>query len=318
MDSSRTAMPSPGHRHPPVDWQEESPVRRSVLLARRRWRLATAAGRALPDFVIVGAQKAGTTSLYAYLATHPGVLPAASKEVHFLDSCDWDLGPDAYRASFPLRWWMRLWSRLTRRRVITGEATPYYLYHPLAAERLRATAPDAKVVIVLRDPVERALSHYWHEARAGREHLSLSEALAGEGQRLSGHEEALVAGEPPCRHLEHRTFSYLDRSRYTRQVARYLELFPAEQVLVLKSEELFGDDPEVKRRLAEFLGLPELTRPFRAENVGNRAGRGEEEAAARRMLARRLADDEGALRDLLGEGFRWPRALDVVGGRRSR
>ena len=272
---------------------------------RRRWRRATASLRALPDFVIVGAQKAGTTSLYAYLTAHPLVLPAALKELHFFDTCAFDAGPEGYRSCFPMRAHLRLATRLRGRTVITGEATPYYLYHPLAAERLRSAAPAVKVIILLRDPVERALSHYWHEVRGGRENVPLPEALAAEADRLQGREAAIATGERPCDHQEHRGFSYQDRSRYSRQVARYLEVFGRDQVLVLRSEDLFGDDPGTKARLAAFLGLPELTRPFAEANVGGRSSRDPEEAAIRRTLAAELADDQAALRALLGDDFGW-------------
>jgi hypothetical protein len=272
---------------------------------RRRWREATAPFRVLPDFVIVGAQKAGTTSLYAYLRAHRQVLPAAAKEVHFFDTCAWDAGPDAYRANFPLRAHMWLAHRLRRARVITGEATPYYLYHPLAAERLSVTAPNTKIVILLRDPVERTLSHYWHEVRGKRETLSVREALEAEEDRLRGRSEALAAGAPPCEHLEHRNFSYRARSRYSPQVARYLDLFPPEQILVLQSEKLFGDDPQAKARLAQFLDLPPLTRPFVAENVGTSRPKASTETDVRQLLAREMADDQQALRALLGEDLRW-------------
>jgi len=276
---------------------------------RRRWRRATASFRVLPDFVIVGAQKAGTTSLYSYLSSHPNVLPAASKEVHFFDTCEWDSGPDSYRSNFPAKAHMWIARRLRGAEVITGEATPYYLYHPLAAERLAATVPGAKIIILLRDPVERALSHYGHEVRGKRETLPVREAMQAEDDRLRGREAALVAGEPPCQHLEHRNFSYRQRSRYARQVARYLDLFPADHVLVLQSEKLFSDDEGAKAQLAEFLGLPPLTRPFVAENVGTRGGWDAEEASVREMLARDLAEDQKELQALLGEEFQWPASV---------
>jgi hypothetical protein len=278
-------------------------VLRHVRPVRRRWRRATTRLRVLPDFVIVGAQKAGTTSLYAYLAALPDVLPAASKEVHFFDTCTWSAGPTAYRANFPFKAHLWLASRLRRRRVITGEATPYYLYHPVVAERLAATAPHAKIVILLRDPVERTLSHYWHEVRGGRESLPLEEALQAEQARLRGRAAALVGGKSPCENVEHRNFSYQDRSRYAPQVSRYLELFGASQVLVLRSEDLFRDDPRVKARLADFLDLPELTRPFVAENVGHRSKGDPEETVVRERLGKEFAADQEALTALVGDRF---------------
>lgn len=310
MDSSRTD----GGRHAGERWGETRvtgcPVTTGGVvtrLARLRlgWRRLTASLRVHPDFVIVGAQKAGTTSLYAYLTAQPDVLPAASKEVHFFDTCDWERGPGAYRAYFPTRARMRVRSWSRRRPSLTGEASPYYLYHPLAPERLAATVPGAKVIILLRDPVERTLSHYWHEVRGGREHLPLREALQVEPDRLRGREAALRDGAAQCRHRDHQVFSYLDRSRYSRQVARYLELFPPEQVLVLKSELLFDDDGATKQRIGEFLGLTELVGGFAAQNLGHRRARDPEEAAVRDFLACQLAEDGEALRALLGSTFTW-------------
>jgi len=314
-----------GDGHVGDDWREARLTRcslatKSVLAPvdglRRRWRRLTAPLRVLPDFVIVGAQKAGTTSLYAYLTAQPDVLPATAKEVHFFDSCEWDRGAQTYRAYFPTRARVRLRSAMRSRPTLTGEATPYYLYHPLAPERLAATAPQTKVIILLRDPVERTLSHYWHEVRGGREHLPLRAALEAEPARLRGREEALQNGAPQCRHRDHQVFSYVDRSRYSRQVGRYLALFPPEQVLVLRSELLFGDDAQTIQRVAEFLGLPRLTGRFAEKNLGRRESRNPEEAAVRGLLADALADDEAALRELLGDTFSWAADLPapVVGG----
>jgi|tagenome__1003787_1003787.scaffolds.fasta_scaffold20905451_2 hypothetical protein len=310
-----------GDGHVGDDWREARLTRcslatKSVLAPvdglRRRWRRLTAPLRVLPDFVIVGAQKAGTTSLYAYLTAQPDVLPATAKEVHFFDSCEWDRGAQTYRAYFPTRARVRLRSAMRSRPTLTGEATPYYLYHPLAPERLAATAPQTKVIILLRDPVERTLSHYWHEVRGGREHLPLRAALEAEPARLRGREEALQNGAPQCRHRDHQVFSYVDRSRYSRQVGRYLALFPREQVLVLRSELLFGDDAETIERLAEFLRLPRLTGRFAEKNLGRRQSRDPEEAAVRGLLADTLADEEAALRELLGDTFTWTADLPAA------
>jgi hypothetical protein len=269
---------------------------------RRRWRLATSRFRVLPDFVIVGAQKAGTTSLYAYLVADRHVLPASTKEAHFFDTEKWFLGPEAYRAEFPLQLTMRLTSWLRRHPVITGEATPYYLYHPAVPKRLSATAPDAKIIICLRDPVQRALSHYWHEVRAGRETEPLREALALEESRIQAHRAELARGAREDVYLPHRDASYQDRSRYSGQVARYLQYFPREQILFLKSEELFADDGAAMRELADFLGIPEPTHPFPAENVGRG---GNIDAETFRLLEDALREDAEKLTGLVGPKFRW-------------
>jgi hypothetical protein len=257
----------------------------------------------LPDFVIVGAQKAGTTSLYAYLTADPHVRRASTKEAHFFDSKKWSRGPEAYRAEFPLRLTMRLSERMHGHRVITGEATPYYLYHPAVPSRLAATAPGAKIIICLRDPVQRALSHYRHEVRAGREKLPLREALALEESRIEPHRAAVLRGECADDHLPHRDASYQDRSRYTPQIVRYLQHFPRDRILVLKSEDLFADSVAAKRQLSSFLGIPELTRPLPSENVGPG---GNIDADTYQVLCAAVAEDAQKLAELLGPHFTWP------------
>src|SRR5438093_4320202 len=127
--------------------------------------------RVLPDFLIIGAQRAGTTSLYRYLSRHPAVAPAVlAKGAHYFDTA-FDRGLPWYRGHFP--------TRMTAERIraregtfATGEGSPYYLFHPLAAERIAAALPGVKLVALLRDPVERASSHWVHEAERGFEQLS--------------------------------------------------------------------------------------------------------------------------------------------------
>ncbi len=128
-----------------------------------------------PAFVIVGAQRGGTTSLYRYLAAHPGVLPASRKELHYFTNRH-DRGPDWYRSQFPP----------TPPGTITGESTPYYLFHPHAPRRLHAFAPDVKLIVLLRNPVDRAYSHYQLQVRRRHETLPFEEAIAREEERLAG------------------------------------------------------------------------------------------------------------------------------------
>ncbi|HEX9782521.1 MAG TPA: hypothetical protein VGA56_07280, partial [Opitutaceae bacterium] len=104
----------------------------------------------MPDFIILGAQKAGTTSLYAYLLEHPQVLPARKKEVHYFD-LRYERGERWYRSHFPSQRAMQARGRSLGNRVITGEATPYYLFYPRAPERVASVVPNAKFIVLLRD-----------------------------------------------------------------------------------------------------------------------------------------------------------------------
>src|SRR5947209_1159841 len=159
-------------------------ARRILTSARDQWNLRSADRRALPDFLIIGAQKAGTTSLYRYLAAHPDIVASTRKEVHFFDINFWR-GEWWYRSLFPLRRRLQRRPPLRNRPAITGEASPYYLFHPFAPERAAQLLPDAKLIVLLRDPVERAWSHYRHEVANGRETMTFPDALAAEPARLA-------------------------------------------------------------------------------------------------------------------------------------
>lgn len=213
----------------------------------------------LPNYLIIGAQKAGTTFLHEMLCTHPEVAPPKVKEVHYFDlnshrSKFW------YRRRFgigPLHEFFRagISGHLPRR----GEATPYYLFHPLAAARIARCLPKVKLIAVLRNPVGRAYSHYQHNVRRGRENLSFADAVAAEPERLAGEEERILR-DPAYRSFSHQHFSYVARGEYARQLEVYLGYFRRENLLVIKSEDLFQTPHHWFERTCGFLGInPEST-----------------------------------------------------------
>ena len=211
-----------------------------------KWRKAASWVRMRPSFLIIGAQRSGTTSLYRYLCSHPDVLPALRKEIHYYDF-QFDKGRAWYRAHFP---WRRDW----RSRAITGEASPYYMVHPLAPTRAQAHDPRLKIIAILRDPAERAYSQYHHECAQGHERLSFKDAIGAETERLSGFDARLRAG-PHYYCQNHHHFSYVDRGRYGHYLKKWLEHFPAKQMLVLCAEELFANPNQVANKTFAFLGL---------------------------------------------------------------
>src|SRR5262249_27856015 len=145
------------------------------------------------DFVIIGTQRGGTTSLYRYLIDHPDVAGAMlTKEVHYFDT-NLRRGPGWYRAFFPTKAARDRHRRRTGRELVAGEASPYYLFHPLVPDRAHELLPDAKLVVMLRDPVERAFSHHGHEVELGYEQLGFAEALDREPERLAGELERMRA-----------------------------------------------------------------------------------------------------------------------------
>lgn len=142
-------------------------------------RILTAPIRVLPDFIIIGAQRAGTTSLFEYVSHHPCIGCSFGKELHFFDNLkgSFQKGLMWYRAHFPSYPYMYLAKKVRGRDMITGEASPYYLFHPLAATRIARVLPRVKLIAILRNPVDRAYSHYHHNAKYKRETLSFEAAL---------------------------------------------------------------------------------------------------------------------------------------------
>ena len=207
--------------------------------------------RALPDFVIIGAQKGGTSFLYQLLVQHPHVKPAFAKEVHYFD-LNFRKGDNWYRSYFPVQ--VR-----NSRKYITGEASPYYLFHPHAPRRASTVLPDAKLIVLLRNPVDRAYSHYQHQVKRGkgegRETLTFEEAIEAEKRILPGEVSKMLQDEF-YESLRHRTRSYLRRGIYIDQLLAWLSFFPRKQMLILKSEDLFNDTTNVLERILDFLKIP--------------------------------------------------------------
>jgi Sulfotransferase domain len=264
-------------------------MRRSGEHALRR---ASVASRPLPDFLIVGAQKAATTSLLAYLCQHPDVAPPVTKEVHFFD-LEFHRGDVWYRAHFAR-------SRESER--ITGEATPYYLFHPLAPRRAAGVVLECRLIALLRNPIDRAFSHHNHERALGFEQLGFERAIAAEPERLAGEEERLL-GDPRYRSFAHQHHSYLARGRYAEQLGRWFECFERDRVLVLSAEQLFAEPQEVLRAAQEFLGLAPLAPPdLSPRNARTYAPLATETRAA---LREEFEPHNRRLYELLGRDFGW-------------
>ncbi len=207
----------------------------------------------LVDFVIGGVQKGGTTLLWSILTRHPGVAFPEGKEVHWFDNDEhYAHGPAdlaAYHARFGDPADPRLW----------GDPTPSYLWWPTAPARIRDYNPAMKWIVLLRDPVSRAYSH-WNMARSrGAEKLDFREALAAEDARLRA----------ATRRRQAQRYSYFSRGLYAQQIARLWSLFPREQALLLRSEWLREDPEGIVARVLGFLGLPPMTLP---EDVNAFAG----------------------------------------------
>lgn len=207
---------------------------------RGEWyfRRATSSLRTLPDFIIIGAPRCGTTSMWEMLADHPEVLPSFRKEVHFFD-LRFGRGVNWYRAHFPV-------ATSLRSGRITGEGTPNYLSFPSAPERVRSVVPDAKLLVLLRNPISRAHSAWQLKVREGVEQLPFEEALNAEESRMTSDPDRLGAAMQ---------YAYRGKSRYAEQLEAWFDLYPREQFLILKSEEIFGADTGALAEVHRFLGI---------------------------------------------------------------
>lgn len=206
-----------------------------------------------PDFLIIGAQKCGTSSLHDLLSQHPDIAPPIHKEVHYFD-LNYHRGRSWYEGHFKSAMADR---DAGKRRRMTFETTPYYVFHPRVPALLARDLPGVRLILLLRDPVERAFSHYRMEVRYGIEKLSFEEALDAEEERLRGAEDMLVADvDSHC--FNHQQFSYVARGRYVEQVRRFYRYFPADRMLVIRTEDLAARPLQTLRQVHDFLGIREV------------------------------------------------------------
>lgn len=216
--------------------------------ARIRIRSLSYRARPLPSFLIIGAQRAGTTTLYGNLAQHPDIRPPMRKEVHYY-SVHYERGANWYRAHFPLSIGLAHdWQ--------TFEATPYYLFHPMAPSRILQDLPDARLIVILRDPVDRAASHYRMNMARGNEHLSFEEAIQEEPHRVPTSIGDLSSGSPEL--MRHRLYSYMARGRYDEQLERWFSFFDRSRFHIVDFADLARDLRGTIASAAKFLELREF------------------------------------------------------------
>lgn len=232
-------------------------VQLAAKSAVRTYGTRTASSRPLPDYLIIGAKKGGTSSLTNWLIQHPDNLrmfPSFQplKSAHFFD-INFHEGVSWYQGHFPSA---RVRARHTG--AVVGEASPYYMFHPAAAERAYSVVPDAKIIAVLRNPVSRAYSNYWDRVAAGSETLPTFEAaLEAESGRLVDVDSERLRDDPSYYSFAHDQHTYLARGRYVEHLPTWLDAYPADQVLILLAEDMFADPDKVFGQVQQFLGLRE-------------------------------------------------------------
>lgn len=282
-------------------------VRESAKRVLRRYGQVTANLRCGPDFVIIGAKRGGSTSLYNYVLEHPNIVPLFPGRQHIKGAHYYDTryarGLTWYRSHFPIEVGERHLARPKLSPAICGEASPYYLFHPLAAERLAHDYPDVRIIVVLRDPVERAYSHFKERTYHGGEALSFEEALDAEADRIRGEEERILT-ENGYVSTEHENHSYLAQGRYLDMLPRWFKFFPREQIHIALSEEFYADPGRHVNEVWKFLGLPPSRLRSRVRH--NYLPAPEMASETRRRLRESLAEHNRDLVDLLGRPLPWP------------
>ena len=271
---------------------------------------ATASRRALPDYLVIGAKKGGTTSVANWLLAHPqvmGLVPRlqSAKSPHYFDVNYWR-GRDWYLSHFPTTAARdRLAGRIGAAPVV-GESSPYYLFHPAAPHRIAETVPDARLIAILREPVSRAYSNYWDRRATRTEDLStFEEAIAAEPGRLAGVSDELLA-DPHGYSADHDFHAYVRRGEYADQLQRYLDVFGREQLLVLTLDELHEDAAGSFRTVQRHLGLQDhtLETSLKEHNV-RRSDYPRIDPATRDRLREHYAPHNAALEQLLGRSLGW-------------
>lgn len=279
-------------------------VRSGYYGARILVRRNPGRGRVMPDYLVIGVIKGGTTSLCAALNEHPFVSPASKKEIHFFDY-DFYRGIDWYRSNFPLERQRADFATRNGRPFLTGEASPSYFSHPWAPERIARHLPDAKLIVAMRNPIDRAYSHFHMSFGRGEEPIaSFEDAIAHEEERLTPETKRLLA-KPRYNSVPLACWSYLLRGRYAEHLERWLQFFPREQFLFVKSEDLTAEPNRTLSAVHEFLGLA----PRRLDEYPHFFRGSYEPMAAdtRARLAEYFRPHNERLYELVGFDFGWDR-----------
>jgi hypothetical protein len=186
--------------------------------------------------------------------------------------------------------------------VISGEACPYYIFHPLVPERVHALLPDSRFILMLRDPVSRAYSHYQQETVRGFEHLSFEEAIQAEPDRLAGEEERMRR-EPGYYSFNHQHHTYLARGHYLEQIQRWHASFPPDRLLIIDSAAFFKDPDTGFSEVLRFLGLTQTS--LSAYPQLNARSYGQIAPKTRELLREHFAEPNRRLEEYLGRSFSW-------------
>jgi hypothetical protein len=252
----------------------------------------------LPSFIIIGTQRGGTTYLHDLMLDHPQVSAPLVKEIQYFDG-HYHRGTDWYRAHFSRRIDSR--KQVRDATSITFEATPDYMYFPRVPGRIKETIPNVKLIAFLRNPVDRAYSHYRLSREIGVEPLDFEQAIAAEWHRL-GDSSGKDADDLFDFDFNHLHYSYISKGCYAVQLERWFKVFNEDQLLIIRSEDLYADEAPTLEGVARFLNLPEW-RPRKGKT--NSLSYPPMKPATRAYLTEFFESHNAHLSELLGTTWSW-------------
>ncbi|WP_144054288.1 sulfotransferase domain-containing protein [Pleurocapsa sp. PCC 7319] len=262
-------------------------------------RIATNPIRIMPSFIITGAKKCGTTSLFHYLSEHPNIGAPIKKEISYFD-INFAKGNQWYKSFFPISL-----PGNESPYLITGEATANYICHPQAPQRIAKILPQVKLIALLRNPVDRAYSHYHHTKRIGREDLSFEEALKQEDFRVKQIEQIENNSfNFISNHHGAYNYTYLSSGLYAEQLENWFAHFDEKQFLILKSEDYFSHPEIIFQQVLDFLELPNWS-PKRFKKYNYNAYPQKMDSNTRKHLIEYFQPHNEKLYELLGVDFGW-------------
>lgn len=272
----------------------------------RAYGRATNRSRQFPDFLIIGTKRGGTTSTIRGLQRHPSILPMwpgveNAKKTHFFDQ-NYHRGTAWYLSHFPSDAVRQRSERVHGVSPVVGEAAPYYMFHPLVLGRVLETIPAVKIIVLLRNPVDRVWSHHHERVLNRTETLPFREALEAEKDRLAGEAERIVS-EPGYYSERHDFCSYLARGRYLEHLGPWLDAFYPHQLHVVRSEDLYADPGTTFAQMHRFLGVPPL--PPEKPRRYNSIPADKMDPETRAWLADYYRPHVTALEERLGRSFGW-------------
>ena len=265
------------------------------------FRALTGNFRIKPDFIIIGAQKCGTSSLFYYLSSHPFVKPSQKKEIRFFDRYG-HLGLNWYKGNFPSYFEKKLFKIKNGQSFVTGEATSSYIFHPSVPKIISKQLPKVKIIAMLRNPVDRAYSHYNMIRRIGKENLDFEEAIEREKSRISG-EENKITKNLNYFSIPLNYYAYLSHGLYVNYLKNWLKYFPKEQIQLSTMEELESNPMDVYKQFTRFLQIPDWSpSEFPKKNWGEYNKMNDK---TRKRLVKFFENSNLELYQLLGRKFDW-------------